>query len=71
MRQTEAEQASVRWVFEAPDALGSLHRAQGLVALNGVSLTVNEVDGHALRREHHPLHFDRTPPGETGCPAIW
>jgi riboflavin synthase len=42
-RRPEAE--SVRFVFEAPDALTSFIAAKGSVALDGVSLTVNEVSG--------------------------
>jgi len=40
-RQPEAE--SVRFVFEAPQELASFVAAKGSVALDGVSLTVNEV----------------------------
>ena len=40
-RRSEAE--SVRFVFEAPEELGPLIAPKGSVALDGVSLTVNEV----------------------------
>ena len=36
---------SVRFVFEAPASLAPLIAAKGSVALDGTSLTVNEVDG--------------------------
>ena len=36
---------STRYVFEAPDALARFIAPKGSVALNGTSLTVNEVDG--------------------------
>ena len=36
---------SQRWVFEAPKELARYVAAKGSVAINGVSLTVNEVDG--------------------------
>ncbi len=36
---------SVRFTFEAPDALAKYIAPKGSVALDGVSLTVNEVDG--------------------------
>ena len=36
---------SVRFTFEAPDALARFVASKGSVALDGVSLTVNEVDG--------------------------
>jgi riboflavin synthase len=42
-RRTEAE--SVRFVFEAPAGLGRFIAPKGSVALDGVSLTVNEVSG--------------------------
>lgn len=37
---------SIRYVFEAPADLSQFIAAKGSVALDGVSLTVNEVDGH-------------------------
>ncbi len=37
---------SIRYVFEAPADLSRFIAAKGSVALDGVSLTVNEVDGH-------------------------
>jgi riboflavin synthase len=36
---------SLRWVFTVPAALARYIAAKGSVAVNGVSLTVNEVDG--------------------------
>ena len=39
------EGGSQRYVFEAPAALSSFIASKGSVAINGVSLTVNEVDG--------------------------
>jgi len=36
---------SVRFVFEVPDALARYLAPKGSIAVNGVSLTVNEVDG--------------------------
>ncbi|MCW5746642.1 MAG: riboflavin synthase [Alphaproteobacteria bacterium] len=36
---------SMRFVFEAPDALAGFIAPKGSVAIDGVSLTVNEVDG--------------------------
>jgi riboflavin synthase len=42
-RRPEAE--SVRFVFEAPDGLGRFIAPKGSIALDGVSLTVNEVSG--------------------------
>lgn len=40
------EGGSVRFVFEAPDELARFVAAKGSVAIDGVSLTVNEVDGN-------------------------
>ncbi|MBU6396691.1 MAG: riboflavin synthase [Rhodospirillales bacterium] len=39
------ENGSTRWVFELPPALAPFVAAKGSIALNGVSLTVNEVEG--------------------------
>jgi riboflavin synthase len=41
----EPEGGSVRVTFRAPDALARFIAQKGSVALNGTSLTVNEVDG--------------------------
>ena len=40
------EGGSVRFVFEAPAELARFVAAKGSVAVDGVSLTVNEVDGN-------------------------
>lgn len=39
------EARSLRWTFAVPAALARYIAAKGSVAINGVSLTVNEVDG--------------------------
>jgi len=39
------ENESVRWRFRAPDTLARYIAAKGSIAIDGVSLTVNEVDG--------------------------
>jgi riboflavin synthase len=39
------ENASVRWRFRAPAALAPHIAVKGSIAVDGVSLTVNEVDG--------------------------
>ena len=39
------EHGSTRWVFAVPDALARFIAPKGSVAVDGVSLTVNEVDG--------------------------
>jgi len=39
------EHGSTRWRFEVPDLLARFIAPKGSVAVNGVSLTVNEVDG--------------------------
>jgi len=43
--ERRAEQGSIRFLFEAPAALAGFIAAKGSVALDGVSLTVNEVEG--------------------------
>ena len=43
---TTPEGGSVRFVFEAPPALARFVAAKGSVAVDGVSHTVNEVDGN-------------------------
>lgn len=40
-----AEQGSIRFTFEAPAGLAKFIASKGSVALDGVSLTVNEVEG--------------------------
>ena len=40
-----AENGSTRWMFRVPDALAKFIAPKGSVAIEGVSLTVNEVDG--------------------------
>jgi riboflavin synthase len=40
-----AEQGSIRFTFEAPAELAKFVASKGSVALDGVSLTVNEVEG--------------------------
>lgn len=42
---TTPEGGSVRWRFRVPTALARFIAPKGSVAINGVSLTVNEVDG--------------------------
>lgn len=39
------ENGSTRWVFRLPDALARFVAQKGSIAINGVSLTVNEVAG--------------------------
>ena len=43
--ERRAEQGSIRFVFEAPAELAPFIASKGSVALDGVSLTVNEVEG--------------------------
>lgn len=39
------ENGSTRWLFELPDELAPFVAPKGSIAINGVSLTVNEVEG--------------------------
>jgi riboflavin synthase len=62
------EGESVRMVFEAPAALARFIASKGSVALDGVSLTVNEVDGARFRVNIIPhtakmTTFGRAKPG--------
>jgi riboflavin synthase len=66
-RRPEAE--SVRFVFEAPEQLASFMAPKGSVAIDGVSLTVNEVSGarFGVNIIPHTLgctNFGRTSPGQ-------
>jgi riboflavin synthase len=66
-RRPEAE--SVRFVFEVPDGLERFIAAKGSVALDGVSLTVNEVSGarFGVNIIPHTLaltNFDKARPGQ-------
>jgi riboflavin synthase len=42
---TAAEHGSARWTFRVPEPLARFIAPKGSVAIDGVSLTVNEVDG--------------------------
>lgn len=44
----EAENASVRWRFRLPPGLERFVATKGSVAIEGVSLTVNEIDGQVF-----------------------
>jgi riboflavin synthase len=66
-RRPEAE--SVRFVFEVPDGLERFIAAKGSVALDGVSLTVNEASGarFGVNIIPHTLactNFDEARPGQ-------
>ena len=45
VKARRAEQGSLRFTFEAPPELAKFIASKGSVALDGVSLTVNEVEG--------------------------
>ncbi len=47
--EDEPEGASRRWLIEAPGELSRFIAAKGSVALDGVSLTVNEADGRRFQ----------------------
>ena len=49
----EPEHGSTRWRFRVPRDWRGSSRPKGSVAMDGVSLTVNEVDGREIRRQHH------------------
>lgn len=55
---------SVRFTFEAPDSLARFVASKGSVALDGVSLTVNEVDGARFGVNIIPHTLSHTTLGE-------
>ena len=57
------EGGSVRFVFEAPADLARFIAPKGSIAVDGVSLTVNEVEGNPLRHQHHSAHPGGHDPG--------
>ena len=64
------ENASTRWRFQVPEALARFIAAKGSVAINGVSLTVNEVsrDGFGVNIIPHTADvttFGLLKPGDT------
>lgn len=64
----QPEGASARFVFESPPALAKYIAAKGSVALDGVSLTVNEVDGgrfgvNIIRHTQNQTTFGALAPG--------
>ena len=61
-RQPEGD--SVRFAFEAPEALARFVASKGSVTLDGVSLTVNEVDGARFGVNIIPHTLSHTTLGE-------
>jgi len=61
---------SIRYVFEAPADLSQFIAAKGSVALDGVSLTVNEVDGHQFGVNIIPHTAEKTTFG-AAQPGDW
>jgi riboflavin synthase len=60
----EPDWESVRFVLESPRELASLIAAKGSVALDGVSLTVNDVDGARFAVNIIPYTLDHTTWGD-------
>lgn len=56
---------STRYTFEVPDALARFIAPKGSVALNGTSLTVNEVDGRSFGVNLIPHTKEKTTWSET------
>ncbi|MCQ4164362.1 riboflavin synthase [Tahibacter harae] len=54
------EARSLRWVFAVPAALARYIAAKGSIAVNGVSLTVNEVDGRRFGVNLIPHTLEKT-----------
>jgi riboflavin synthase len=57
---------SVRFIIEAPDELASFIAGKGSVALDGVSLTVNEVEGRVFGVNIIPHTLAQTTFGDAG-----
>ncbi len=53
------EAGSHRVAIEAPAVLARFIAPKGSIAVDGVSLTVNEVEGARFRGEHHPAYLVR------------
>ena len=51
--------------IEAPDELSRYIAPKGSIAVDGVSLTINAVDGVAIYRQPDPAHADRHDPWTT------
>ncbi|MBM2577933.1 riboflavin synthase [Jannaschia sp. Os4] len=64
--EARPEGDSLRLVFEAPEALARFVAPKGSVALNGTSLTVNEVEGERFGVNLIPHTRDVTTWGERG-----
>lgn len=58
------EARSLRWVFQVPAGLARYIAAKGSIAVNGVSLTVNEVDGRRFGVNLIPHTMEKTSFGD-------
>lgn len=63
------EHGSTRWVFELPEALLPFVATKGSIAINGVSLTVNEAEGknfgvNIIPHTARHTHFGTLAPGD-------
>lgn len=64
------ENGSTRWAFRVPDAIARYIAPKGSVAVDGVSLTVNEVDGatfgvNIIPHTHSATRFGTLAPGDS------
>lgn len=55
------ENGSTRWVFELPDSLAPFVAPKGSIAINGVSLTVNEVEDARVGANIHSFGVNIIP----------
>lgn len=60
----QADARSLRWTFSVPAALARYIAAKGSVAINGVSLTVNEVQGRRFGVNLIPHTMEKTTFGD-------
>lgn len=60
IKERSEDARSVRFVIEAPDALCKYISAKGSICIDGVSLTVNKVDGNRFELNIVPHTLDET-----------
>jgi len=62
-----ADARSQRWVFEVPESLARYIATKGSVCIDGISLTVNTVNGHQFSVNLLPHTLAHTTLGERHC----
>ena len=67
--EKQADGRSIRYKFKAPDALAKYIAEKGSICINGISLTVNSVDGTYFSVNIVPHTLQETTLGNTGVGA--